>query len=112
MPLPRPQQVSDLLHDIAELVQEADSYLSESALFKSMVKPLPKAKAAGGFSEPFAADRLTNRMRKADERVGADSQRKFMLRARRERKQRSRYQAGKLTTSKPRKTFGTRLRVR
>jgi hypothetical protein len=112
MPGQHLQRVSDLLHDIANLVQEADEFLAESSLFKSMVKPLPKAKTPGGHSEPFSADRITNRLRKADERVGADSQRKYMLRARRERKQRSRYQASKLTIGKPRKSLGSRFRQR
>jgi len=99
------------LHGIADLVQEADSFLEESSLFKSRVKPLPKAKSGvGGLMEPHKVDRITNNMRKTMERI--DKPERDVFRAKRERKQRSRYAARKLVAGAPRKSFGTRFRVR
>jgi len=55
MDLPRDQLVSDLLHQIADLIQEADAYLCESKLsptpFASLGKKLPKP---GLCATPFA----------------------------------------------------------
>jgi len=105
MPLLRQQLVSDLLHNIARLVYEADSYLRESDLYQSSVKSLPKPKA--GF-EPHEADGLTNRIRKM--LSGGDE--RNILRAKRERDQRDREHSRALVTAAPKKTFGTRLRKR
>lgn len=144
MRLPVHQRVSDLLHEIADLVQEADSYLDESALSPAPVSSLGKAKSNGPMGpnafnkksgagkkmdrstlftslqkpakpgksgiEPHKADSLTNRLRKMGEKIGKPE--RDVLRAKRERKQRSRYQAGKLTKDAPSKSFGTRLRSR
>lgn len=113
MRLPRQQLVSDLLHNIAGLVQEADLYLRESDLFKSIVKPLPKVKvksSSGGALEPFAVDRITNNLRRTMEKLNKPSRDLFT--DERERRQRSRYQKRKLVKGAPRKSFGSRLRDR
>jgi len=142
MRLPPHQRVSDLLHEIADLVQQADTYLVESSLsprpvsglgkaksrpptgprpfnkpgagkkadrstlFKSLEKPSKRA----SLSEPHAASSIENRMRKMREKLAKPE--RDVLRAKRERKQRSRYQAGKLTVGAPKKSLGTRLRKR
>jgi hypothetical protein len=112
MRLPRQQRVSDLLYSIAGLIQEVDSYLRESDLFKSATKPLPapKFKVSTGALEPHKVDRVSNSLRKTIERI--DKPERDIMRAKRERKQRSRYQARKLVRDAPRKSFGTRLRNR
>jgi hypothetical protein len=107
MGLPREQRVSDALHRIAELVQEADSYLCESALFKSTVKPLPKSKVKG--FEPHKASRIELRDRKLREKI--DKPMRDVFPARRERKARHRYHALKGIET-PRKILGSRLRSR
>jgi len=105
MRLPSHQRVSDLLHSIAHLVYEADAYLRESDLFKSSVKPLPAPRSDTGI-KPHKADGLTNRLRKM--LSGGDE--RNILRAKRERDQRRRYQ--RKVKDAPRKSFGTRLRKR
>lgn len=140
MGLPREQLVSDLLHTIASLIQEADDYLCESSLSptpfakagkkrprpklrptpfnrqgkkhekgKKMFSAIKRPRAKSGGLQPHKADGLTNRLRKMRERINKPS--RDVFRAKRERKQRSRYQANKLTTT-PRKVLGTRFRKR
>lgn len=108
MGLPRPQIVSDILHLIADLVCEADRFLDESKLYQSSVKSLPLSSSEG--VQPHKADRLSNRLRKSQERIEKPT--RDVLRARRERKQRSRYQTKKLVVGAPRKTLGMRMRSR
>jgi hypothetical protein len=104
MDLPLHRLVRDTLHQIADLVQEADAYLCESDLFKSSTPrpPLPKSAV-----QPHKADRLTNRARK----MGDFLTTRNLLRARRERKQRDRDHA-KSPAGAPEKRLGTRLRKR
>ena len=111
MRVPPHQQVSDLLHEIADLVNEADLYLSESGLYKSSVKSLPKSKAQlASVGEPNKSDRVANRLRNTMEKLSKPE--RDVFRAKRERKQRSRYQARKLVKGAPRKSFGSRFRKR
>ncbi|MGE3483184.1 MAG: hypothetical protein AB7L09_00245 [Nitrospira sp.] len=140
MGLPRDQRVSDLLHSIADLIQEADAFLCESSLgpapmsagkklprpkltptpFNSVTKKDEKGKnlfsgikrkplGSSGI-EPHRVDSLTNRLRKTTEKLNPPE--RDVLRAKRERKQRSRYQANKLLAIKPQKSMGSRLRKR
>lgn len=121
MGLPREQRVSDLLHSIADLVQEADQFLDESALFQSRLpkprkprKPTNKDKGPGDKLrhpgvEPFKLSSADNSVRNTEEKLNKPG-REFM-RARRARKERARYQATKRTGT-PRKSLGTRLRLR
>lgn len=140
MDLPRGQRVSDLLHGIADLVQEADEYLCESSLSptpfaKSSQKqgrpkltstPFNKSnkkdeKGKGMFSaikrpkpgktglQPHKADSLTNRLRRSTE--GLKMLDRNVRRAARERKQRDRHHATKLT-GKPENRLGTQFRKR
>ena len=145
MTLPQRQLVSDLLHEIAQLVQEADSYIVESklsplpvsglgkkrsrpslsptpfaksgskkkkkciSLFVSLQDKLKPQRRSGGL-EPHKADRISNRLRRAAEKVSKPTA--SVLRSRRERKARSRYQAIKLVQGVPKKSLGTRLRTR
>ena len=78
-----------------------------TTLFKSLQNPA-KPKKSG--VEPHKVDSLTNRLRKMNEKLAKPE--RDVLRAKRERKQRSRYQAGKLTIGAPGKSFGTRMRKR
>lgn len=105
--LSRQQLVSDLLHDIAHFVYEADLYLRESDLYQSSVKSLPAPKDG---IQPHEASKIDNRMRKMRERF--DKPQRDILRAKRERDQRSRYQSHKLTQGVPRKILGMRFRKR
>lgn len=141
MRLPRDQQVSDLLHVIADLVQEADSYLQESSL-----SPMPFAKsgkkpqASGLKATPFnAASKKDEKGKglftaidrpplgktglqphKADSLSnrarrsveGVSMLDRNVFRAKRERKARDRHHANKLLTVKPQKVLGSRLRKR
>lgn len=140
MGLPRAQQVSDLLHDIANLVQEADAYLCESSLSptpfaksgkkrpsprlgplafakcgkkhnrsKNLFSPIKRTPLKKSGLQPHKVDSFTNRMRKIGERAAPPE--RDILRAKRERKQRSRYQANKLTGG-ANKVFGSRMRNR
>jgi len=137
------QLVSNLLLDIAMLVQEANSYLGESSLSPSPVsglgkkRPQPKLssitfakssskkkitplivtiqknlkpKLRSGGLEPNKVDRITNCMRRSAEKLAKPTA--SVLRSRRERKARSRYQATKLVKGVPKKSLGTRLRTR
>lgn len=147
MGFPRHQRVSDLLHEIAELVDEADQFLTESALspipfakagkrkqrpklspmsfskvgkrkqpknlFMSLMKKAkpnnkPKPKRSG--LQPHQVDRITNRLRNFADRI--DKKDRDVFRAKRERKQRDRYNATKDLVSMPQKSFGTRMRQR
>ena len=138
MPLPRDQRVCDLLTNIADLVQEADEFLCEGKFYKSFStgklfssrKPgklfvskarKPRAqsnkdtgpnqqKLAPAGLQPHKADRITNRLRKSQERL--DKPARDVLRARRDRQERSRYQTTKATAGKPIKHLGSRLRMR
>lgn len=140
MGLPRDQQVSDLLHNIADLIHEADAYLCESSLAPtpfakaSQKRPRPKLSATPFnrsskkdekgkrlFSpikrpplrkaglQPHRADSIENRMRRSSE--GLKMLDRNVFRAKRERKQRDRYNATKLT-KKPDKRLGTWFRKR
>lgn len=140
MGLQQEQQVCDLLHKIADLVQEADSFLNESSLSPtpfnkasrkkgrpsisptSFAKSGDKRKQRGLFTslvqtkprksglEPHKVDRITNRLRNMGDRI--DKKDRDVNRAKRERKQRSRYQAKKLLTVTPQKSLGTKFRAR
>ena len=141
MGLPRDQRVSDLLHHIADLIQEADAFLCESSLSptsfagsrkrpsrpklsptsfsksgkkdeksKGLFPVVKRAPLRRSGLEPNKVDGATNRIRKSEERLNPPE--RDVLRAKRERKQRSRYQANKLLVIKPQKTLGTRLRKR
>lgn len=106
MHLPRDQRVSDLLHRIADLVQEADSFLTPKTRAPSFAGIFTNQNKAP-FSELFA-----RRMREKLSPPARD-----VLRARRERKARSRYNALKLVKAGPagagpRKILGTRFRNR
>lgn len=141
MGLPRDQRVSDLLHNIADLVHEADAFLCESSLaptpFSKMSKKRPKPRlSATPFNrsskkaekgkklftpikrpplkktgiQPHKADSIENRMRRSSE--GLKMLDRNVFRAKRERKQRDRYNANKLTKKKPEKRLGTWFRKR
>jgi hypothetical protein len=118
---PRCQQVSDVLHHIAELVQEADSYLCESKLMPATSFKRPKfvasprsfnklkpIKPRKSVIEPHKADGVTNAAR----RMGDFATSRSIFRAARERKQRSRDHARKGVVDIPRKLLGTRFRMR
>ena len=106
MNLPRHQVVSDTLHLIADLIQEANSYLSESNLFQSSVKPVPKPKAAG--LKPYASSAIDLAGRKLREKLNPPE--RDIFRAKRERKARSRYHTLKSVIAPPRKALGSRMR--
>jgi len=141
MDLPRDQLVSDLLHQIADLIQEADAYLCESSLsptpfakgskgrpslsavpFAKIGKKNKKGKSSSPFTaikrpslrkggiQPFKATSIENRTRRSAERINRPAS--AVLRARRERAQRSRYASHKLVQDIPRKILGKRLRKR
>lgn len=104
MTLLRRQQISDALHLIADLVQEADTYLRESLVHGKFDAP----KLKDGI-EPYKRDpieRIERRIREKYVPLTRD-----VLRARRERKARSRYQTLK-NVIPPRKVLGSRLRSR
>jgi len=106
MSLPRKQRVSDALHLIADLIQEADSYLRESILHGKFDAPKPRVKDG---VEPHRRSVMDRIDRKAREKITPLSS--SVLRARRERKARSRYQTLK-DVKVPRKVLGSRLRTR
>lgn len=110
MPRSQRQRISDTLHDIAALVQEADNYLSETGLFKSLFRrPALKKQEKNGI-EPNKRDlfsRLERRLREKAIPTARD-----IFRARRERKARSRYYSLRGAMLPPRKIFGTRFRLR
>jgi len=120
MDLPRVQHVSEILHRIADLVQEADAYLCESdcaAFYFPDIGKKGKKKPKGGTAplrkggmEPNKVDAPTNRARVVDARVNPP--RRDLFRAERERKQRDRYAKYKLVTDVPIKTLGSRVRDR
>jgi len=99
MSLPRKQRVSDALHLIADLIQEADAYIQEDL-------PRPKMKDGVEPHKRGAMDRIDRRVREKLVPLSRD-----VLRAKRERKARSRYQTLK-NVKAPRKVLGSRLRTR
>jgi hypothetical protein len=140
MDLPRDQLVSDLLHQIASLIQEADAYLCESSLspatFASSSKKRPSPKmCATPFAKAGKKKREKKGMFSAIKRPrlrkagisefksdavslrmrGADAKlnkpKRDVLRSERRRKDRSNYQRSKLT-GKPETRLGSRLRKR
>jgi hypothetical protein len=106
MSLPRKQRVSDALHLIADLIQEADSYLQENLLHGKFDAPKPKLKDGVEPHKRSAIERIERRVR---EKIAPLS--RNVLRAKRERKARSRYQTLK-NVKTPRKVLGSRLRTR
>ena len=100
MNLPRRQLVSDALNLIADLIQEADSFLREAAL------PRPKLKDG---VEPHKRSSVERMERRVAEKLTPMS--RDVFRARRERKARSRYHTLK-NVKTPRKVLGSRLRTR
>lgn len=141
MGLTRAQQVSGLLHELADLVQAADSYLSESSL-----APTPFSKASQKRGRPRLTATPFNRSNKKDEkgkrlfsaikrpalrkpglqphkadgitnRLRRSSEGLKMLdrnvfRAKRERKERSRHHSKKNLLVKPQKIMGSWVRKR
>ena len=107
MTLPRRQQVSDALHLIAALIQEADSYLREGLFFDAPTLKAPKMKDG---PEPYAGDFAKNAERRLAAKASPPARK--LLRARTERKARSRYATLKNVTAPPRKVLGSRLRTR
>ena len=99
MTLPRRQRISDALHLIADLIQEADTYLQEDL-------PRPRVKDGVEPHKRGALDRIDRRVREKMAPLSRD-----ILRAKRERKARSRYQTLK-DVKVPRKVLGSRLRTR
>jgi hypothetical protein len=129
-----------LLHGIANLVQEADAYLCESSLAptpfsksgqkrskpnlsstpfnrsnkkdekgKGLFTAIKRSPLKSSGLQPHKADGIENRMRRSSE--GLKMLDRNVFRAKRERKQRDRYNATKLT-KKPEKRLGTWFRKR
>jgi hypothetical protein len=106
MTLPRRQQVSDALHLIADSIQEADILLREGIVHGKFDAPKPKLKDGVEPHKRGIMDRIERRVR---EKVTPLS--RNVLRARRERKARDRYQTLK-NVKTPRKVLGSRIRKR
>jgi len=109
MTLTRQQRISDALHLLAGLIQEADVYLRESNVHGKFDAPkLPRPKLKDGV-EPHKRGIFDRMERKAREKIVP--LKRNVMRAATERKARSRYQTLK-NVKPPRKVLGSRLRSR
>lgn len=96
--------VSDTLQEIADLVEQADRLLSESIASASTEVPQRKG------LELHKRDMMSRLERRLREKIAPLT--RNVLRARRERKARSRYATLNQVSAPPRKVFSSRLRNR